>query len=44
MYLIDQHAAQERVNYERYLKYLKNEDINNLRNYISAEQNSRIQH
>ena len=30
MYLIDQHAAQERVNYERYLKYLKNEKINTI--------------
>ena len=27
MYLIDQHAAQERVNYERYLKHLKEQDI-----------------
>ena len=30
MYLVDQHAAQERVNYERYLKYLKNEEINTI--------------
>ena len=30
MYLIDQHAAQERVNYERYLKYLKEESINTI--------------
>ena len=28
MYLVDQHAAQERVNYERYLKYLRSEEIN----------------
>lgn len=28
MYLIDQHAAQERVNYERYIKYLKESEIN----------------
>ena len=28
MYLIDQHAAQERVNYEKYLNFLKNEKIN----------------
>ena len=28
MYLVDQHAAQERVNYERYLKYLKSLEIN----------------
>ena len=27
MYLIDQHAAQERINYERYLKHLKSEEI-----------------
>ena len=27
MYLIDQHAAQERVNYERYLRYLKSQEI-----------------
>ena len=27
MYLIDQHAAEERVNYERYLKYLNSEEI-----------------
>ena len=27
-----------------YITFVKNEDINNLRNYISAEQNSRIQH
>lgn len=27
LYLIDQHAAQERVNYERYLKLLKEESI-----------------
>lgn len=27
MYLIDQHAAQERVNYERYLKYLRSDEI-----------------
>ena len=27
MYLIDQHAAQERTNYERYLRYLKSEKI-----------------
>ena len=27
MYLVDQHAAQERVNYERYLKYLRSEEI-----------------
>ena len=27
MYLIDQHAAQERVNYEKYLEYLKSEII-----------------
>ena len=27
MYLIDQHAAQERVNYERYVKYLKDVEI-----------------
>ena len=30
MYLVDQHAAQERVNYERYLKYLKNENISTI--------------
>ncbi len=28
IYLLDQHAAQERVNYERYLNNLKNEEIN----------------
>jgi len=28
IYLIDQHAAQERVNYENYLENLKNEEIN----------------
>ena len=28
MYLIDQHAAEERVNYEKYLKHLKEEKIN----------------
>jgi len=28
VYLIDQHAAQERVNYEHYLENLKNEEIN----------------
>lgn len=27
IYLIDQHAAQERINYERYLKYLKSKEI-----------------
>lgn len=27
LYLIDQHAAQERVNYERYLKFLKEENV-----------------
>ena len=27
MYLIDQHAAQERINYEKYLKHLKSEEI-----------------
>ena len=27
MFLIDQHAAQERVNYERYLKYLREKEI-----------------
>ena len=27
MFLIDQHAAQERVNYERYLKYLRKKEI-----------------
>jgi len=27
MYLVDQHAAQERVNYERYLKYLRSDEI-----------------
>ena len=27
MYLIDQHAAQERTNYERYLRHLKSQDI-----------------
>ena len=27
MYLIDQHAAEERVNYEKYLKYLNNKTI-----------------
>lgn len=27
MYLIDQHAAQERINYERYIKHLKSEEI-----------------
>ena len=27
MYLIDQHAAQERTNYERYLRYLQSEKI-----------------
>jgi len=30
MYLVDQHAAQERVNYEKYLKYLKNESISTI--------------
>lgn len=30
MYLIDQHAAQERVNYERYIKYLKSAEINTI--------------
>ena len=30
MYLIDQHAAQERVNYEKYLNYLKKEEINTI--------------
>jgi len=28
IYLLDQHAAQERVNYENYLENLKNEEIN----------------
>ena len=28
MYLIDQHAAEERINYEKYLSYLKEERIN----------------
>jgi len=27
MYLVDQHAAQERINYEKYLKYLRSEEI-----------------
>lgn len=30
MYLIDQHAAQERVNYERYLRYLREQEINTI--------------
>ena len=30
MYLVDQHAAQERVNYERYLKYLESVEINTI--------------
>ncbi len=30
MYLIDQHAAQERVNYERYLKALKEKEISKI--------------
>lgn len=30
MYLIDQHAAQERINYERYLKYLKSDQVNRI--------------
>jgi len=28
VYLVDQHAAQERINYENYLENLKNEEIN----------------
>ena len=28
VYLVDQHAAQERVNYEEYLENLKNEEVN----------------
>ena len=30
MYLIDQHAAEERVNYEKYLRYLKEDSINTI--------------
>ena len=30
IYLIDQHAAQERVNYEKYLNALKNEDVHTI--------------